>query len=79
VISLIKPNIAKGFIQETNINLVDIQGNSISTCGRSKVELTLPGGIVVQHNFVVIDADSFQENIILGIDFLRHPPFFLYF
>ena len=71
VISLTKPGIAKGFITKSNMNLVDIQGNSIPTSGMSDVQLTFSGEIVVQHSFVVIETETFQADILLGIDFLR--------
>ena len=72
VVSLIKPEIAQGFITEYNeVSLVDIQDNKIPVLGKATLPIDFGTDIVVPHSFVVVNTDSFKAEILLGIDFLR--------
>ncbi len=72
VVSLVKLEIAKGFKKEKcNVNLVDIQDNTIPVRGMATIPVMFEGDIVVRHNFIVVNTDSLRADLLLGIDFLR--------
>jgi len=73
VLSLVKPLVAQGFIplQNSGINLVDIQGNTIPILGSMCLRVGIGPRRIVEHEFKVLESESFQIDLILGLDFLH--------